>query len=85
MLKYGSDKPDLRNPLIIQDASKIFEKTEFNKILVEEPLNLSFKEGIILEADDKSVRIRMTLSEIFSQVEDENREQLFNALFEGRL
>ena len=52
---------------------------------MEEPLNLSFKEGIILEADDKSVRIRMTLSEIFSQVEDENREQLFNALFEGRL
>ena len=24
MLKYGSDKPDLRNPLIIQDATKIF-------------------------------------------------------------
>ena len=30
MEKYGIDKPDLRNPLIIQDASKIFEKTEFN-------------------------------------------------------
>ena len=30
MLKYGSDKPDLRNPLIIQDATEIFENTEFN-------------------------------------------------------
>ena len=30
MLKYGSDKPDLRNPLIIQDVSKIFETIEFN-------------------------------------------------------
>jgi len=30
MEKYGIDKPDLRNPLIIQDASKIFENTEFN-------------------------------------------------------
>ena len=30
MLKYGSDKPDLRNPLIIQDATEIFKNTEFN-------------------------------------------------------
>ena len=30
MEKYGSDKPDLRNPLIIQDATNIFEGTEFN-------------------------------------------------------
>ena len=30
MEKYGIDKPDLRNPLIIQDASKIFENSEFN-------------------------------------------------------
>ena len=30
MAKYGSDKPDLRNPLIIEDITDIFEKTEFN-------------------------------------------------------
>ena len=30
MLKYGSDKPDLRNPLIIQDITGIFKNTEFN-------------------------------------------------------
>ena len=30
MEKYGSDKPDLRNPLIIQDATEIFKDTEFN-------------------------------------------------------
>ena len=29
MEKYGIDKPDLRNPLIIQDLSKVFEKSEF--------------------------------------------------------
>ena len=28
MLKYGSDKPDLRNPLIIQDVTNIFEKID---------------------------------------------------------
>ena len=30
MEKYGIDKPDLRNPLIIQDVTKAFEDTEFN-------------------------------------------------------
>ena len=30
MEKYGIDKPDLRNPLIIQDVTKLFEGTEFN-------------------------------------------------------
>ena len=30
MLKYGSDKPDLRNPLIIQDVTEIFQHVEFN-------------------------------------------------------
>lgn len=30
MEKYGIDKPDLRNPLIIQDATELFANTEFN-------------------------------------------------------
>ena len=30
MEKYGIDKPDLRNPLIIQDATSVFKDTEFN-------------------------------------------------------
>lgn len=30
MEKYGIDKPDLRNPLIIQDVTTLFENTEFN-------------------------------------------------------
>jgi len=37
MLKYGSDKPDLRNPLIIKDVTSIFEKLDikvFNGKLV---------------------------------------------------
>ena len=29
MEKYGIDKPDLRNPLIIQDVTKVFKKSEF--------------------------------------------------------
>ena len=30
MEKYGIDKPDLRNPLIIQDVTSVFENTDFN-------------------------------------------------------
>ena len=30
MEKYGIDKPDLRNPLIIQDATELFKDSEFN-------------------------------------------------------
>ena len=29
MEKYGIDKPDLRNPLIIQDVTKVFENSDF--------------------------------------------------------
>ena len=30
MEKYGTDKPDLRNPLVIEDVSETFKNTEFN-------------------------------------------------------
>lgn len=30
MEKYGTDKPDLRNPLVIQDITEVFKETEFN-------------------------------------------------------
>ncbi len=33
MLKYGSDKPDLRNPLLIYDISASFKNTEFKAFL----------------------------------------------------
>ncbi len=32
MMKYGTDKPDLRNPLIIQDLTEFFSKNEFLNI-----------------------------------------------------
>ena len=40
LLKYGSDKPDLRNPLVISDVSKIFEREDvkfdiFKKLILK--------------------------------------------------
>ena len=46
MLKYGSDKPDLRNPLIIQDVTNVFVNTDFN----------AFKEKIIRTITIKNVK-----------------------------
>ncbi|NRA73914.1 MAG: aspartate--tRNA ligase [Rickettsiales bacterium] len=44
MLKYGTDKPDLRNPLIISDVTEIFADSEFS-IFVK-----NIKEGAIVRA-----------------------------------
>lgn len=33
MLTYGTDKPDLRNPLLIKDISSMFEETDFKPFL----------------------------------------------------
>ncbi|MGN0537829.1 MAG: aspartate--tRNA ligase [Acutalibacteraceae bacterium] len=33
MLTYGTDKPDLRNPLLIKDVSPMFEETDFKPFL----------------------------------------------------
>ena len=48
MLKYGSDKPDLRNPLIIEDLTSILSKSTF------EPFKTSQIRGITVANIDKS-------------------------------
>lgn len=47
MLKYGSDKPDLRNPLIINELTHIFKNTTF------EPFKDSIVRGIKVSNLDK--------------------------------
>ena len=48
MLKYGSDKPDLRNPLIIEDITEVLAKSTF------EPFKTSQIRGITVSNIDKS-------------------------------
>ena len=48
MLKYGSDKPDLRNPLLIEDLTDILSKSTF------EPFKSSLIRGITVDKIDKS-------------------------------
>ena len=39
MLKYGTDKPDLRNPLIIQDLTDIFNREDVKFDMISSYLN----------------------------------------------
>ena len=48
MLKYGSDKPDVRNPVIIEDITDILSKSTF------EPFKTSHIRGITVTNIDKS-------------------------------
>ena len=45
MDKYGSDKPDLRNPLIIQDVTNIFEKLDFKAFQNKTVKTITVKKG----------------------------------------
>ncbi|MBQ5999273.1 MAG: hypothetical protein IJL70_07380, partial [Treponema sp.] len=49
------------------------EKTDFNKIIIENNCGITENKGIVLEADDKSVRLRLTLAEVISQILDKYR------------
>ena len=61
------------------------KKTEFNKMIIENDLGITDRKGIILESEDKAIRVRMTLSEVISQIEDKYRAELYSALFGERL
>ncbi|MCR4900603.1 MAG: V-type proton ATPase subunit E [Treponema sp.] len=80
---YGFDvekaKTAVLNRFKLQVAS--VQKTEFGRFLMEEEMGLDVNEGIILEAEDKSMRLRLTLTEVFTRIMDKNRAELTKALF----
>ena len=53
--KYGTDKPDLRNPLIINDYSKVFENSGF-KIFAEKINSGCIVKGIVIEKTSEKPR-----------------------------
>ncbi len=60
-------------------------KTEFGKTIIEDEIGLEHYEGVILEAEDKSLRCRLTLAQIFGGILDKYRAELSEALFGGSL
>ena len=80
---YGFDEKSVQTYLEKKLGLSVLktEKTEFGKYVPEDDIGLELKEGIILEAEDKSVRCRLTLTEVITHLLDENRSQLARALF----
>lgn len=56
------------------------EETVFGKVVVEEPFGLKNPEGVIIEADDRSIRCRLTMSRVVGDLFDTNRQELAAAL-----
>lgn len=79
---YGFDikKAEMSLTAILGKNLLSCKATEFGKLVLEDN-SLEIKEGIILEAEDKSIRLRLTLSEVISQLLDKNREELAKTLF----
>ena len=85
VLYYGFPEKAVKNSIEKKYSVLSYSETEFNKMIVENNEGLSAPKGVILESDDKSVRIRLTVSELISQIQDKYRAELFDALFGGRL
>jgi len=79
---YGFDEKKVQ-PVLSKALGKNLlkcEKTDFGRISVEED-NTNFKEGIILETESKDFRVRLTISQIVTQLFEQHREELCAALF----
>lgn len=84
---YGFDFETAKKMLTKKLGKNLAEckETIFRKIALEDDCGLEKPQGIILEAQDKSFRCRLTLSQAISQILDKNRADLSDALFGGQL
>ncbi len=69
-----------------KEAQDAVEKKLGSKLLSCETVqNGHSPEGIILESEDKSVKIRLTIEEIIGAAKDKHYKEMCSALFGGRL
>ena len=84
---YGFDKTEVETQLS-KKIGKLLdkcEKTEFGKVAYEKDFGMENPQGIILETEDKTFRVRLTFSQVLEQILDKNREELTSTLFGGDL
>ncbi|MCQ2575716.1 MAG: hypothetical protein MJ162_03160 [Treponema sp.] len=84
---YGFDLSEVQKKLKDEIGSNLLkcEKTDFGKYVLEDEIGLECNEGIILETEDKTFRVRLTMVQIINNLLDKNRMELSNALFGGNL
>lgn len=82
---YGLSEQDVKKVIDNQVNVVRYEQVSFGKLIVENDCGLSEKFGIILEDEELLIRVRLTISELVSQVQERYRWELYNSLFDGRL
>lgn len=84
---YGFDFEKTKSAVSKKLGSRLTEceKTEFGKLVIEDDCGLDRPMGIIIESEDKSFRLRLSLSEVISRLLNSNRAELTEALFGGQL
>ena len=69
MLNYGTDKPDLRNPLIIKDITKIFKRADVKFDILKSLYRKVLKLDVLLQKTQK------TNQEAFDNIDKWAKEQ----------
>ncbi len=83
---FGLSDSEVRTVLDFPEISLIsVEETTFEKSGEEAVRGNNIHEGIILESEDGTVRIRLTIEQILREIMDEYSEELATHLFGGTL
>ncbi len=81
---YGFD-PEKVKPLLSKKLSGQLASCGQLKNAPQSERKTEINEGIIIEADDKSFRCRMTVEELVSEIQDKYAGELAESLFGGRI
>lgn len=82
---YGFDPAYVKSTLISKVKINSCSSVEFAKSGSEAVDGIEIHEGVILLSEDKSVKIRLTLEEVITELIDKYRKELAVTLFGGRL
>ena len=82
---YGFDPAYVKSTLSSKVRINSCSSVEFAKSGSEAVDGIEIHEGVILLSEDKSVKIRLTLEEVITELIDKYRKELAVTLFGGRL
>lgn len=82
---YGFDPAYVKSTLSSKVKINSCSSVEFAKSGSEAVDGIEIHEGVILLSEDKSVKIRLTLEEVITELIDKYRKELAVTLFGGRL
>lgn len=79
---YGFDLAKMKKSLTVVLGKNLLscQATDFGRISVEND-DIEKKEGVIIESDDKGLKVRLTLTELVDTLFENHRQELCDSLF----